>query len=33
MYQYAKQYYADLGIDTEDVLNKLGDITVSLHCW
>ena len=33
MYQYAKQYYADLGIDTEAALNKLSDITVSLHCW
>ncbi len=33
MYNYAKEYYKTLGIDTEAVLAKLKDITVSLHCW
>ncbi|MBQ7153096.1 MAG: L-rhamnose isomerase [Clostridia bacterium] len=33
MYEYAKQKYAGIGIDTEEVLEKLKDITVSVHCW
>lgn len=32
-YEYAKEAYAKIGIDTEEVLNKLKDVTVSLHCW
>ena len=32
-YESAKELYAKIGIDTEDALKKLGDITVSIHCW
>ncbi len=32
-YESAKQLYARFGIDTEAALEKLGDITVSIHCW
>lgn len=32
-YQLAKQQYAELGIDTTDVLEKMDDIVISLHCW
>ncbi|WP_145330414.1 L-rhamnose isomerase [Paenibacillus xylanexedens] len=32
-YQAAKTLYAQHGINTDDVLNKLADIKVSVHCW
>ena len=32
-YEIAKKYYADLGVDTDKALEKLKDITVSVHCW
>lgn len=32
-YQLAKQQYAELGIDTTEVLEKMDDIVISLHCW
>ena len=32
-YESAKELYAKFGIDTEDALKKLSDITVSVHCW
>ncbi len=32
-YEIAKKYYADLGVDTEKAIEKLKDITVSVHCW
>ncbi len=32
-YEYAKEAYAKIGIDTEAVLNKLANIPVSIHCW
>ena len=32
-YEYAKQKFAELGIDTEEVLKVLSDITISMHCW
>ena len=32
-YEYAKQKYAEIGIDTEDVLKKLAELPISLHCW
>ena len=32
-YESAKAIYADLGIDTEKVLEKLATLPVSLHCW
>jgi L-rhamnose isomerase len=32
-YQLAKARYAELGIDTEKVLQQLQDFHLSLHCW
>jgi len=32
-YQLAKEQYAEIGVDTETVLNQLDDIAISLHCW
>lgn len=32
-YDIAKERYAALGIDTEQVLQKLNEIPISLHCW
>ncbi|MCP1134142.1 L-rhamnose isomerase [Paenibacillus polysaccharolyticus] len=32
-YQAAKTLYAQHGINTDDVLSKLADIKVSVHCW
>jgi L-rhamnose isomerase len=32
-YEIARERYAELGIDTEEVLKKLGSIPVSIHCW
>ena len=32
-YEDAKQQYATLGIDVEKVLNKLDEVSISIHCW
>lgn len=32
-YQIAKERYAKIGINTEDVLAKLQQIPISIHCW
>lgn len=32
-YEIAKNEYAALGVDTEEAIEKLKDITVSVHCW
>ncbi len=32
-YEYAKKKYAELGIDTDKVIEKLKNVSVSLHCW
>lgn len=32
-YQYARERYAELGVDTEAALEKLNSIPISLHCW
>ena len=32
-YEIAKKEYAALGIDTDKAIEKLKDITVSVHCW
>lgn len=32
-YAYAKDYYAELGINTDEALKKMDDIKISLHCW
>lgn len=32
-YEDAKQQYETLGIDVEKVLNKLDEVSISIHCW
>ena len=32
-YEYAKEIYSKIGIDTEEVLKKLAGVSISLHCW
>ncbi|SFE53590.1 L-rhamnose isomerase [Thermophagus xiamenensis] len=32
-YALAKEQYANLGVDTDAVLEKMNEIVVSLHCW
>ena len=32
-YEVAKQRYAEIGIDTEKVLQQMQDFHLSLHCW
>ncbi len=32
-YEEAKNIYASLGVNTEEALNKLSEVTVSVHCW
>ncbi|MCP4257538.1 MAG: L-rhamnose isomerase [Planctomycetes bacterium] len=32
-YEYAKQRYAELGVDTEKAMEVLRSIAISLHCW
>lgn len=32
-YQLAKARYADLGVDTDAVMDQLAQIPISLHCW
>lgn len=32
-YEYAKRVYSYYGVDTDDVLSKLANIELSLHCW
>jgi len=32
-YEYAKEYYAGLGINTDKALKKLEKIPISIHCW
>ncbi len=32
-YEAAKAVYAQFGIDTDSVLKKMQDISISLHCW
>jgi len=32
-YASAKELYATIGIDTEEVLRKMDELTISLHCW
>jgi len=33
LYEAAKQRYAEIGIDTEEAIAKLGEAAVSMHCW
>ena len=32
-YDEAKKIYEAMGVDTEDAINKLKDVTISIHCW
>lgn len=32
-YEVAKERYAALGIDTDEVIEKLGKVQISMHCW
>ncbi len=32
-YESAKEIYRTIGIDTEDVLKKLSEVSISMHCW
>ncbi len=32
-YQAAKERYAELGVDTDAAVERLGGIAISLHCW
>ena len=32
-YEIAKERYAELGIDTEKVLDQLQNFHLSMHCW
>ena len=33
LYEHAKETYAKIGIDTEEVLKKIAELPISLHCW
>lgn len=32
-YELAKERYQELGVDTEEVLAKLAQLSLSIHCW
>lgn len=32
-YQLARERYAELGVDTEDVMATMGDVPLSVQCW
>jgi len=32
-YEVAKERYAGLGVDTDQALSRLSDVSISLHCW
>lgn len=32
-YNYAKEVYQSYGVDTENALNALHDVAISIHCW
>ncbi len=32
-YQLAKEQYSELGVNTDDVLKKMSEVVISLHCW
>ena len=33
IYDYAKEQYAELGVDVDSALVKLKNIPLSVHCW
>lgn len=32
-YELAKQEYAEMGVNTDEVIKKLDELVISLHCW
>jgi len=32
-YQYAKQQYAELGVNTDEAIENMKHVKISLHCW
>ncbi len=32
-YEYAKEYYKRYGVDTDEAIKRLSDVTISVHCW
>jgi len=32
-YQIAREQYANLGVDTDKALARMGEVIISLHCW
>ena len=32
-YDYAKAKYAEVGVNTDDAINQLKDVSLSIHCW
>ena len=32
-YEFASQRYADIGVDTEKVMDTIAKVAISLHCW
>lgn len=32
-YELAKEEYAELGVNTDEVLKRMNDVAISLHCW
>lgn len=32
-YEYAKEYFAKLGVNTNEAIEKLKNIPISIHCW
>ena len=33
IYEYAKQEYAKIGIDTDAAIKAVSELTLSVHCW
>lgn len=33
IYEYAKERYAEIGVDTEKAIERIAKIPVSVHCW
>ena len=32
-YNQAKEIYSQIGVDTDKAIEKLKDISISIHCW
>ena len=32
-YKLAKEKYSGIGVDTEKVIERLGNVKISMHCW